>query len=393
MHARRSRTVLTGVVLAVLAAGTVSAATPDPSRPAPVDRAEATARATAAYAALQKYLGTTDGSGLFREQYPAAADDNPYSYEWPHSQFHIAALDISVVDRRYETQLADVAKSQEHYWNTAGGTTGLPGYASYPVSPYGSGGDMFYDDNEWVGLEKVQRYLQAGDPAALSRAEQTFELVESGWDTDPGHADPGGVFWTQAGWSQARNTVSNMPAAELGLRLYQITGRRSYLDSAERFYDWTNTYLQSPDGLYWDNLDLKGSIDKTVWSYNQGVPIGVNVLFYEVTHDRAYLRRAERVAEAAYTHYVTEGRLLTQPPYFNSIFFKNLLLLESATGGNKYLKAMADYADQVWAKLRDPGTGLVRFDAGGTTQAIQQAAVAQIYAVLAWPRGKWPTLY
>jgi hypothetical protein len=35
----------------------------------------------------------------------------------------------------------------------------------------------------------------------------------------------------------------------------------------------------------------------------------------------------------------------------------------------------------------------VHFDAGGGTQAIQQAALAQIYAVLAWPRAKWRTLY
>jgi rhamnogalacturonyl hydrolase YesR len=252
---------------------------------------------------------------------------------------------------------------------------------------------MFYDDNEWVGLAKVQRHLQTGDAAALARAEEIFALVASGWDTDASHAAPGGVFWTQAGWSQDRNTVSNMPGAQLALRLHQITGEDGYLDWARRFYDWTNTYLQSPSGLYWDHLDLKGTVEKTFWSYNQGVPVGVNVLLYEVTHDRAYLRRAERIAEAAYAYYVTQGRLFTQPVYFNSIFFKNLLLLEAATGHRKYQQAMADYADQVWSTMRDPATGLVHFNTAGTTEAIQQAALAQLYAVLAWPPAKWPTLY
>ena len=32
----------------------------------------------------------TDGSGLYREQYPVEAGDNAYSYEWPFSQVHIA---------------------------------------------------------------------------------------------------------------------------------------------------------------------------------------------------------------------------------------------------------------------------------------------------------------
>jgi hypothetical protein len=356
-------------------------------------RAEQTGRALAAFSALDRYLGTADGSGLYREQYPAAAGDNPYSYEWPYSQIHVAALDLTVPDPRSEARLAARAAAQEHYWNAAGGTTGRPGYDSYAVAPYGAGGDMFYDDNEWVGLAKVQRYLQTRDAAALRRAEEIFALVESGWDTDTGHSAPGGVFWTQAPWSQDRNTVSNMPGAELGLRLYQITGQRRYLDSALRFYNWTNTYLQSPSGLYWDHLDLQGTVEKTIWSYNQGVPVGVNVLLYETTHDRRYLQRAERIADAAYAYFVTQDRLDGQPIFFNSIFFKNLLLLQSVSGHDRYRRAMHRYADRVWSTMRDPATDLVHFDADGRTQAIQQAALVQLYAVLAWPSAKWRILY
>ncbi|MEV2210362.1 glycoside hydrolase family 76 protein [Streptomyces sp. NPDC050997] len=384
-----SRRVMVGSGLAAM---TTMAATPAAAaeRSSP---AQALSRAVAAYAALERHFDTNDGSGLVREQVPAAADDKPYSYEWPFSQVHIAALDLTAVDATYESALAERATAQEHFWNAARGTTGLPGYDSYPVAPYGSGGDMFYDDNEWVGLAKVQRHLQTGDTAALARAKEIFVLVRSGWDTDTSHAAPGGVFWTQAGWSRDRNTVSNMPGAQLALRLHQITGEADYLDWARRFYDWTNTHLQSPGGLFWDHLDLQGTVEKTFWSYNQGVPVGVNVLLYEVTRDRAYLRRAERIAEAAYAYYVTQGRLFTQPVHFNSIFFKNLLLLESATKKDKYHQAMADYADQVWSTMRDPATGLVHFNAAGGTEAIQQAAFAQVYAVLAWPRAKWRTLY
>lgn len=402
MGSRRLQLAVTGAVMAVLAAGTVSAASPGATaRPADSDRAQSPARtselrATATYASLEKYFGSTDGSGLFHEQYPVAPGDNPYSYEWPLSQVHVAALDISAVDPGSKRKLAAVDGAQERYWNPAGSTTGIAGYDSYVIAPYGAGGDLFYDDNEWVGLEKVQDFLQHHDRAALLRAEQIFTLVRSGWDTDPGHAAPGGVFWTQAPWSQDRNTVSNMPAAELGLRLYQITGKRAYLDDAKRFYEWTNANLQSPSGLYWDNVKLDGDIDKTFWTYNQGVPIGVNVLLYQATHDRTYLARAERIAEAAYSYYVTGDKLKNQPVYFNSIFFKNLLLLESVTGGNTYQRAMAQYADWVWTAARDAKTGLVHFGASGaagTTQSIEQAAAAQIFALLAWPRSKWPTLY
>jgi rhamnogalacturonyl hydrolase YesR len=202
------------------------------------------------------------------------------------------------------------------------------------------------------------------------------------------------VFWTQATWSSDRNTVSNMPGAELGLRLYQITHDRSYLDWALRMYRWTNTYLQRSDGLYWDHLDLQGNVEQTIWSYNQGVPVGVNVLLYEVTHQRPYLAEAERIAAASYQYFVAQGRLDSQPPYFNSIYFKNLLLLESVTGGSTYHQAMSAYADRMWRTHRDASSGLFHFAAGDPhTQMIEQAAMTQIYAVLAWRRADYARLY
>ena len=355
------------------------------------------AHAVTSYGALQKYLYVDDGSYLYHEQYPVQPTDNKYSYEWPFSQAHVATLDLvgigGATGASFGPALRDRSAGQERYWNAAGGTTGVPGYDSYAPAPYGGGGDMFYDDNEWVGLEKAQQFLMTGDRTALARARQIFALVVSGWDTDTTHADPGGVFWTQATWSHDRNTVSNMPGAELGLRLYQATHDRTYLDWAKRMYDWTNRNLLAPNGMYWDHVDLTGTVEKTQWSYNQGVPIGVDVLFYEVTHDQTYLQRAESVAQASYQYFVEQGNLSGQPPYFNSIYFKNLLLLESVTGGTKYRQAMQNYADTTWSTLRDPASGLFQFAGNGETQAIEQAAMVQIYATLAWPAGRDRLLY
>ncbi|MFF3582409.1 glycoside hydrolase family 76 protein [Streptomyces mirabilis] len=67
-------------------------------------------------------------------------------------------------------------------------------------------------------------------------------------------------------------------------------------------------------------------------SYNQGLPVGVNVFLHKATRDRTYLRRAERIAEAADAYYVTQGQLFTQPVCLNSIFCKNLLIPESVSG-------------------------------------------------------------
>ena len=108
-----------------------------------------------------------------------------------------------------------------------------------------------------------------------------------------------------------------------------------------------------------------------------------------------------RIADAAMSYYAeTNGagtRLDGQPPFFNSIFFKNLLRLESITGGRRYQRAMEAYAERMWDTRRDPETGLFDFGAdaevAGHTQMIEQAAMVQIFAVLGWPRGRYRLLY
>jgi predicted alpha-1,6-mannanase (GH76 family) len=235
-----------------------------------------------------------------------------------------------------------------------------------------------------VGLELVHYYQLSGEPTALQQAEQVFDFVVSGWDQDPSHPAPGGLFWIQATSKNTdRNTISTAPAAELGLQLYQITGRQSYLEWAKKLYDWVNQTLLAPNGLYWDHIDLKGNIEKTQWSYNQGSMIGASLLFYQVTGDGAYLQRAEQVADAALSYYGTADHYFTQPAAFNAIFFKNLLLLEAENQNGTYRQAMQAYADKVWATAREFETSLFKFDPRNPVRLLDQAAMVEIYASLA----------
>lgn len=343
-----------------------------------------TERAVQSYESLQQYFYKED-SKLYLEEFPYQSG-NPYSYVWPFSQAMAGTIDLLGVPKigsDYEDDVQDRLDALELYWNEE---KQPKGYDSYVLAPYGHGGDFFYDDNEWIGLEFIQLYKMTHDKKYLERAKEIFNLVVYGWDNNPSHPASGGVFWTQAAWSSDRNTVSNAPGAELGFHLYEITGKTNYFQWAKKMYDWTNEYMLAPNGLFWDHIDLAGTIEKTQWSYNQGVMIGANVLLYRITNEKKYLTRAESIANAALAYYEEEERLYKQPARFNAIFFKNLLLLEAETKNKEYSHAMQTYADKVWEQYRDPETGLFKFDGEHPVTLLEQSAMVQIYASLAWKK-------
>ncbi|TDC21656.1 glycoside hydrolase family 76 protein [Kribbella albertanoniae] len=346
------------------------------------------ARAKASYDAINKYFNA--GQDLLLEEYPNQ-HPNPYSYIWPYSQAAVAAENIAGIPGSGPKASAEAERridAYSPYWNA---TTTPKGYDSYVRAPLGGGGDKFYDDNEWIGLHLIQNYKRTGDRTALARAKEIFTLVVHGWDTDPAHPCAGGVYWTQAPWSQDRNTVSNGPGAELGAHLYLLTRDRLYLTWAKRMYQWAQDCMLAPNGLYWDHIDLAGTIEKTQWSYNQGVMLGAGVLLFKATGDHRYLRDAKSVANASLGFYNTREILAKNGAAFNSIWFKNLLILDSVAPDPRYRQAMQAYADDNWNTTRDPATNLYKFREG-PVELLQQSGITQVHALLAWPRSRYHLL-
>ena len=367
-------------------AGSPTAATPNTVTPTAgtPNAARYARRAEASYAALQRHFYDAETS-FYLEEYPRTGG-NPWAYVWPFSQAMVATqvmAGIPGIGGRYANDVRDRYAAVEAYWNAE---TDPPGYDSYLRPPLGQGGDKFYDDNEWIGLGFLQRHHMSrrGDKAALARAAEIFNLVVFGWDTDPTHPCPGGVFWTQAPWSSDRNTVSNAPGAEVGLHLYLATRKKYYLDWSVRMYEWTRTNMLAPNGLYWDHVDLAGTIEKTQWSYNQGVMIGAGVLLYRATGQRKYLDQARDTARRALAFYAENERYFDQPARFHAIFFANLLQLWAVRPDPAYRSAMQWYADESHARFRDPATGLYRFEGDDPVTLLEQSGMIRIEAMLAW---------
>jgi Glycosyl hydrolase family 76 len=362
------------------------------------------ARALVAYQAMQHSF-YIPGTGLY--------EGEPYSYLWPFSQALTATISVSSISGQaaaaktvYPRELHVRMYGLQRYWGPAGQTlpgaqpegeevavegsetpevagiapTTLPSFNGNVVPP---GGVSYYDDNEWIGIELARLYKLRHDAVALEKAEQIMAFVMSGWQTSPKLACPGGVPFSDSPSNTDRNTVTDGPAAELGVQLYRITGNGTYLQFALMAYEWVRDCLLSPSGLYYDHIRPHGVIGQALWSYNQGSMIGAGVLLYQATGDSGYLYQARQTAKAAQA-YFTLPRLLGENPFFPAVYFRNLMYLDAVTHDPPGSRLAQSYVDSVWVHQRLT-SGLFVFGSPPGAQLLTQAAMAQIYALLSTP--------
>jgi hypothetical protein len=340
------------------------------------------ARALLAFQAMQKYF-YVQGTGLYRGE--------PYSFLWPFSQAFAATVSLANIQgeatplqhelhvRLYGLQRY-LGAPNEYQAFGASTATSLRSYNGEVAPPVGPGGASYYDDNEWVGIELVREYELTHNTAALEEAEQIMAFVTAGWQNDPELACPGGLPFSNAESNTDRNTVTDGPAAELGVQLYRITHEQHYLGFAEMAYEWVRQCLLAPSGLYADHIERGGEVVPTLWSYNQGTMIGAGVLLDQVTGNSAYLFQARQTAKAALA-YFTPARLAVENPFFASVYFRNLLYLDSVTHDPPGAKLAQAYVNEAWHSFR-LSNGLFVNGSPPVAQLLTQAAIVQIYALL-----------
>ena len=231
------------------------------------------------------------------------------------------------------------------------------GFESVPTFPHGPGGDVFYDDNAWLGLALCHHHVltRSDEAAVLSRRLLSFVLT--GWSTDTTWSHPGGIRWKVPTSNRSRHTCSNAPMAELAALVGMRDSDGTALDWAQRIYAWVHESLEGVGGLYLDQIAPDGTVVPDIWSYNQGTMIGAGVLLHRATGEAHYLTRAELTAQAALEHFSVD-RLVGQGAAFNAVFFRNLLLLDVVSPDPAYKALMEEYGDRMWTERRDPHTGL-----------------------------------
>jgi predicted alpha-1,6-mannanase (GH76 family) len=242
--------------------------------------------------------------------------------------------------------------------------------------------DTAYDDTQWWALTWLNAYELTGEPSYLKMAETIHSYVTGAWT--PSQCG-GGLVWQTTNTYQ--NAVTNELFLELSARLYLTTHDKSYLEWAQKEWNWFNASgMINSSHLVNDGLTTTCENNgQTTWTYNQGVILGGLAALYQATGDKAYLAEAEEIANAAIATLVNADGILTEPctgltcptqnpdqTQFKGVFMRNLKVLYQVTGNQAYRTFLDRNALSILLNDRT-ASNMIGFDWAGPITGLDQS--------------------
>ncbi|KAI5960657.1 DCW1 [Candida pseudojiufengensis] len=207
-----------------------------------------------------------------------------------------------------------------YYWWEAGGAWGgLIDYTAFfendtlvPLIKqallYQTGDDLNYiplnqsttegnDDQGFWGIAAMgaaERNFSSPDDEKLSwlgLTQAVFNTMTARWDSDDCN---GGLRWQIFQWNTGydyKNSVSNGCLFHIAARLARFTGNDSYVEWAERVWDWMYGVGLMTEGDWWfvyDGVKIHDNctaITKYQWTYNQGMMLAGCAYLYNYTEE------------------------------------------------------------------------------------------------------------
>lgn len=285
---------------------------------------------------------------------------------WPLSQVIHAAGILAPDDPRTSRDLHLLLRGLERYRRGEA-------YAERPGRRR-----RYFDDNAWLALAALER----GDHEQARRI--VGFLARGSRPTESGV----GVLWVEHG--DSLNACSTGSTGLAAIRLAQcgsdisiteraeLTDLTDLADLAEGCRAFLVGTLLNGEGLIADQLKSDGTIDPAVYTYNQGVTMGLLAELGEIDEATALAART--------TAFFTIERLWAEPPAFVGILLRELMSLYRTTGDERWPTYARSYLDRVWHEARDTNArtftsgGIGRYDSG---RVLDHAALVAAMAVLA----------
>ena len=328
----------------------------------------------------------SEKSGL----YTATAKNRNAAFAWDEGVQLSALAGAARVDKKYLKPMAGLIKALDSHWHAD--DKGLYGY---DASPNNGGLDRYYDDNAWFALALVEAYEVSHDRDYLKRAGEVIDFILTGEDDTLG----GGLWWHEQD-KKSKHTCSTGPTITAMLRLERYTHDPKLKAAALRLYTWTNANLQDPgDGLYFDNIQLGGNVEKMKWSYNTALFIRANLELARTARGRQkgeYLKQALRLGKASEEKWVdAQSGAIKDGGRFAHLLTDAFCELYDATRDDHWWQLAERAAVYAHDNTRDAdGLYLEHWYAKMNRDAdndpprslIAQSSAARAFARLSWPR-------
>jgi uncharacterized protein YyaL (SSP411 family) len=272
-------------------------------------------------------------AGFYKETVVVEKDKNQYSYLWPLCAMIQANNEIEKLTNK-KGLVSNTLKIIREYYDPSPPT---PGYASYIMKF--KGGDRFYDNNQWIGIACMDAYKRVHDKILLNVGKEIYTYIMTGFDTTL----TGGLYW-QENKKISKSTCSNGPGIILACQLYEATKNKHYLDTAIQLYNWVNEKLKAPNGLYYDNINLKMRIGKAMFSYNTGTMLQSNIYLYEITGNKKYLNEAVAIADSSLGYFYGNDKF-RDSYWFNAVLLRGYQHLLKYKKDTKYILAFKKCLD------------------------------------------------
>lgn len=294
-----------------------------------------------------------------------------YTYLWALCALYQAANEIEKLEPK-AVLMEPLLKNMAAYYNPAPPKGGYTDYIM-KLQP----GERYYDDNQWIGITALDAYARKKQKSDLAKGKEMYDFMMTGYNDILG----GGIYWKE-GSTSSKNTCSNGPGVLVALQMYQATKNKMYLDTALKIFNWTNAKLQSPEGLYYDNIRTKdGSLDKATLSYNTGTMLESNVYLYEITGNKKYLDAANKMAESSLSFFYGNGKF-RDGYWFNAVLLRGYQHLLKHNKDTKYILGFKKALDHALNTEKNE-QGLFKAKEG-VQNLVEQGGMLEILARYAW---------
>ena len=299
-----------------------------------------------------------------------------YTYLWSLCALYQAANEIEKLDPKAKL-MEPLIKNMAGYYDPAPPKGGYTDYIM-KLKP----GQRYYDDNQWIGITALDAYARKKQKSDLAKGKEMYDFMMSGYDQVLG----GGIYWVE-GNNSSKNTCSNGPGVLVALQMYQATKNKMYLDTALKIFNWTNAKLQTPTGLFYDNIRTKdGSLGKATFSYNTGTMLESNVYLYEITGDKKYLDAANAMAESSLSFFYGEGKF-RDGYWFNAVLLRGYQHLLKHNKDTRYIMSFKKALDHALKEEKN-AQGLFN-DKKGVQNLVEHGGMLEILARFAWLESRY----